>query len=74
MLFGLDIGKLRGELLNVEVFETLKEAQVLVREYNQRRPHSALAYQPPAPEARFPSSQALAPVPLSGLQRVPCLT
>ena len=38
-------GKLRDELLNVEVFETLKEAQVLVerwrRAYNQRRPHSA---------------------------------
>ena len=57
-------GKLRDELLNVEVFETLKEAQVLVerwrRAYNQRQPHSALAYQPPAPEARFPRSQTLA--------------
>ena len=71
-------GKLRDELLNVEVFETLQEAQVLVerwrREYNQRRPHSALAYRPPAPETRFPRTQALAPVPQSGLQRVPCLT
>ena len=71
-------GKLRDELLNMEVFETLKEAQVLVerwrRVYNQRRPHSALAYRPPASEARFPRSQALAPVPRSGLQRVPCLT
>ena len=39
-------GKLRDELLNVEVFDTLWEAKVLAerwrREYNQRRPHSAL--------------------------------
>ena len=45
-------GKLRDELLNVEVFDTLWEAKVLAerwrREYNQRRPHSALAYRPPA--------------------------
>ena len=43
-------GKLRDELLNVEVFDTLWEAKVLAerwrREYNQRRPHSALAYRP----------------------------
>jgi transposase InsO family protein len=71
-------GKLRDELLNREVFETLKEAQVLIerwrREYNQRRPHSALAYRPPAPEARFPRSQVLASIPWSGLQMVPGLT
>ncbi len=39
-------GKLRDELLNVEVFDTLWEAKVLAerwrREYNQRRPHSEL--------------------------------
>jgi len=48
-------GKLRDELLNREVFTTLEEARVLIeqwrREYNQIRPHSALKYQPPAPEA-----------------------
>ena len=48
-------GKLRDELLNREVFTTLEEAMVLIeqwrREYNQIRPHSALKYQPPAPEA-----------------------
>jgi putative transposase len=48
-------GKLRDELLNREVFTTLKEARVLIerwrREYNQVRPHSALGYRPPAPEA-----------------------
>jgi transposase InsO family protein len=48
-------GKLRDELLDREVFDTLWEAQVLVerwrREYNHVRPHSALGYRPPAPEA-----------------------
>jgi transposase InsO family protein len=48
-------GKLRDELLNREVFTTLAEARVLVaewrREYNVFRPHSALSYRPPAPEA-----------------------
>ena len=48
-------GKLRDELLDQEVFNTLREAQVLIegwrQEYNQRRPHSALGYRPPAPVA-----------------------
>ena len=61
-------GKLRDERLNVEVVDTLWEAKVLAerwrREYNQRRPHSALAYRPPAPEAQLPRSQALDPYPL----------
>jgi transposase InsO family protein len=46
-------GKLRDELLNGEVFNTLREAQVLIEEwrrhYNRVRPHSALGYRPPAP-------------------------
>ena len=71
-------GRLRDELLNREMFETLREAQVLIerwrREYNQRRPHSALAYRPPAPEARLPRSQAQSSIPWSGLQIVPGLT
>ena len=45
-------GTLRTELLDREVFGNLLEARVLVenwrRYYNQRRPHSALGYQPPA--------------------------
>ena len=53
-------GKLRDELLNVEVFDTLLEAQVLVerwrRYYNTVRPHSSLGYRPPAPEAVMPWS------------------
>ncbi len=71
-------GKLRDECLNGEVFDTLWEAKVLAekwrREYNQRRPHSALAYRPPAPEARLPRPQAQSSIPWSGLQMVPGLT
>ena len=67
-------GKLRDELLNMEIFDTLGEAKVLVerwrRDYNQIRPHSALAYRPPAPEAKLPRSQALDLIPWSGLQMV----
>ena len=48
-------GKLRDELLNGELFDTLWETRVLLeqwrREYNAVRPHSALGYRPPAPEA-----------------------
>ena len=47
-------GKLRDELLNAELFYTLKEAQVLIEQwrnhYNHRRPHSSLGYRPPAPQ------------------------
>jgi transposase InsO family protein len=47
-------GKLRDELLNAEVFNTLREAQVLIegwrQHYNRIRPHSSLGYRPPAPE------------------------
>ena len=55
-------GKLRDELLNRESFDTLLEAKVLAerwrRHYNTRRPHSALGYRPPAPEATQPCSVA----------------
>ena len=47
--------KLRDGLLNGEIFMTLLEAKILIenwrREYNEVRPHSALGYRPPAPEA-----------------------
>jgi transposase InsO family protein len=47
-------GKLRDELLNAEVFNTLAEAKVLIeqwrRHYNTVRPHLSLNHQPPAPE------------------------
>ena len=49
-------GKLRDELLNGEIFYTLKEAQVVIEHwrchYNTIRPHSALGYRPPAPHTR----------------------
>ena len=51
-------GKLRDELLNGEIFYTLKEAQVVIEHwrchYNTIRPHSALRYRPPAPETTPP--------------------
>ncbi len=51
-------GKLRDELLNGEIFETLKEAKVLIewwrKEYNEVRPHSSLGYRPPVPETIEP--------------------
>ena len=47
-------GKLRDELLNREIFYTLKEAKVLIenwrKEYNTIRPHSSLGYRVPAPQ------------------------
>ena len=46
-------GKMRDELLNGEIFYSLKEAQVLIemwrRHYNTVRPHSSLDYRPPVP-------------------------
>ena len=51
-------GKLRDELLNGEIYYTLKEAKVLIEEwrktYNTIRPHSSLKYRPPAPESKLP--------------------
>jgi transposase InsO family protein len=48
-------GKLRDELLNREIFDTVLEARVLAEEYrweyNTIRPHSSLNYRPPAPQA-----------------------
>ena len=54
--------KLRDELLNGEIFYTLKEAKIIIegwrRHYNTIRPHSSLQYQPPAPEVlHWPSAQ-----------------
>ncbi len=49
-------GKLRDELLNGEIFYSLKEAQILIERwrnhYNKVRPHSSLGYRPPAPETK----------------------
>ena len=55
-------GKLRDELLNREIFYSLKEAKVLIeqwrRHYNEVRPHSSLGYRPPAPQAIVPDNKA----------------
>ena len=55
-------GKLRDELLNVELFNDLREAKVLIerwrKHYNTIRPHASLGYQPPAPEAIVPADLA----------------
>ena len=48
-------GKMRDELLDREIFYSLKEAQILIEmwrnHYNMVRPHSSLGYKPPAPAA-----------------------
>jgi putative transposase len=50
--------RLRDELLNGEIFYSLREAQILIERwrvhYNTVRPHSALGYRPPAPESIIP--------------------
>ena len=54
-------GKLRDELLNGEIFDTVIEARIIIerwrKEYNTRRPHSSLGYLPPAPEAILPAQR-----------------
>ncbi len=66
-------GKLRDELLNGEIFYTLLEAKVLIERwrvhYNRVRPHSALGYTPPAPQAI--DSQILRPRASLELRRAP---
>ena len=59
--------KLRDELLNGEIFYSLKEARIIIeswrRHYNEVRPHSSLRYRPPAPAALFPERPAAQPLP-----------
>ena len=47
--------KLRDELLNREIFGSLREAQVVLEgwrcEYNEKRPHNSLGYQTPNEDA-----------------------
>ncbi len=53
--------RFRDELLNGEIFYSIKEAQIIIeqwrRYYNTIRPHSALNYRPPAPESFVPIDQ-----------------
>jgi putative transposase len=61
--------RLRDELLNGEIFCSLREAQIVIeqwrRHYNQERPHSSLGYKPPAYETVVPARPAV-PSPLVG--------
>jgi transposase InsO family protein len=54
-------GRMRDELLNGEIFYSLREAQIIIERwrdhYNTKRPHSALGYHPPAPKAIVPMDQ-----------------
>jgi hypothetical protein len=54
--------RLRDELLNGEIFYTLREAQIVIeswrRHYNRIRPHASLGYKPPAPEVFLPAFAA----------------
>jgi putative transposase len=62
-------GKLREELLDREIFYTLREAQVLIKWWRQHyttvRPHRPLGHRPPAPAAR--ALRTFAPLPLPTL-------
>ena len=53
--------RFRDELLNGELFYSLREAQILIEQwrihYNTVRPHSALGYRRPAPESIGPMVQ-----------------
>ncbi len=53
--------RFRDELLNAEIFYSLREAQIIIENwrchYNTVRPHSALGWRPPAPESIVPMDQ-----------------
>ena len=52
---------MRDELLNGEIFYSLRDAQIIIeswrKHYNTKRPHSALSYRPPPPDAIIPMDQ-----------------
>ncbi|HXR90255.1 MAG TPA: IS3 family transposase [Steroidobacteraceae bacterium] len=54
--------RLRDELLDGEIFYTLREAQIIIeswrRHFNTIRPHESLGYKPPAPEVFVPAFAA----------------
>ena len=53
--------RFRDELLNGEIFYTLKEAKIIIEQwrkhFNTIRPHSALGGKPPRPETIIPVDQ-----------------
>ena len=54
--------RLRDELLDGEIFYSLREAQIVIeswrRHYNTIRPHGSIGYRPPAPEVFVPAFAA----------------
>jgi putative transposase len=64
--------RLRDELLDGEIFYSLREAQIVIeswrRHYNGVRPHASIGYQAPAPEVFVP---ALAAWPAAQLRPAP---
>ena len=54
--------RMRDELLNGELFYSLREAQIIIeswrRHYNTKRPHASLGYRLPAPEVFVPAMAA----------------
>ena len=62
--FGVDRfnARLRDELLNGEIFYSLREAQIIIESWRQHfnavRPHQSLRYRPPAPEVLVPAIAA----------------
>ncbi len=71
-------GKLRDELLDREIFYTLKQARVLIerwrQQYNRVRPHSSLGYRPPAPCLSELAHDLLGAVPLTHHSDLPFST
>src|SRR5207302_8044609 len=54
--------RLRDELLDGEIFYTLREAEIVIeswrRHYNTVRPHASIGYRSPAPEVFVPALAA----------------
>jgi putative transposase len=54
--------RLRDELLDGEIFYSLREAQIIIESWrrhdNTKRPHASLGYRPPAPEVFVPAFAA----------------
>ena len=54
--------KLRDELLNGEIFYSLREAEIVIESWRRHsttvRPHASLGYKPPAPEVLIPALTA----------------